>query len=121
MFSAHAFRYYTVNIDVLMFMIFENVKTNIGSYLFLLSHVQVTLFHFEDKPRASSLDVIKSLQNEGNLRVMMLTGDHELSAWRVANAVGIKEVHCSLKPEDKLYHVTSISRDTGGTFYYLHA
>ncbi|CAA0832815.1 Probable cadmium/zinc-transporting ATPase HMA1-chloroplastic [Striga hermonthica] len=75
---------------------------------------KVTLFHFEDKPRAGSLDVIKSLQEQGNLRVMMLTGDHELSAWRVANAVGIKEVHYSLKPEDKLYHVTSISRDTGG-------
>ncbi|XP_075481405.1 putative cadmium/zinc-transporting ATPase HMA1, chloroplastic [Primulina tabacum] len=75
---------------------------------------KVTLFHFEDKPRADSLDVIKSLQDKGNLRVMMLTGDHEMSASRVANAVGIKEVHCSLKPEDKLYHVTSIPRDTGG-------
>ncbi|KAL0343546.1 UNVERIFIED_CONTAM: putative cadmium/zinc-transporting ATPase HMA1, chloroplastic [Sesamum angustifolium] len=79
-----------------------------------VNNKKVTLFHFEDKPRAGSLDVIKSLQDEGNLRVMMLTGDHELSARRVANAVGIKEVHCSLKPEDKLYHVTSISRDTGG-------
>lgn len=79
--------------------------------------MQVTLFHFEDKPRADSVDVITTLQNEGNLRVMMLTGDHDLSAWRVADAVGIKEVHCSLKPEDKLYHVTKISRDTG-IFYY---
>ncbi|KAK4393418.1 putative cadmium/zinc-transporting ATPase HMA1, chloroplastic [Sesamum angolense] len=79
-----------------------------------VNNKKVTLFHFEDKPRAGSLNVIKSLQDEGNLRVMMLTGDHELSARRVANAVGIKEVHCSLKPEDKLYHVTSISRDTGG-------
>lgn len=43
----------------------------------------------------------------------MLTGDHELSARRVANAVGIDEIHCSLKPEDKLNHVTSIPRDTG--------
>ncbi|KAL8477018.1 hypothetical protein ACS0TY_029357 [Phlomoides rotata] len=80
----------------------------------LLVDNKVTLFHFEDMPRADSLDVIKTLQSEGNLRVMMLTGDHELSAWRVANATGIKEVHCSLKPEDKLYHVTTISRDTGG-------
>lgn len=80
----------------------------------------MTLFHFEDKPRADSFDVIKSLQNEANLRVMMLTGDHELSAWRVANAVGIKEVHCSLKPEDKLYHVTRISRDTGSIFFHHH-
>ncbi|XP_057771147.1 probable cadmium/zinc-transporting ATPase HMA1, chloroplastic [Salvia miltiorrhiza] len=75
---------------------------------------KVTLFHFEDKPRADSLNVINTLQNEGNLRVMMLTGDHELSARRVADAVGIKEVHCSLKPEDKLYHVAKIPRDTGG-------
>lgn len=43
----------------------------------------------------------------------MLTGDHKASAKRVAQTVGIKEVNCSLKPEDKLYHVTSISRDTG--------
>lgn len=75
--------------------------------------MQVTLFHFEDKPRHGASDVIKALQDDGKLRVMMLTGDHESSAWRVANAVGIKEVHCSLKPEDKLYHVTSISRDAG--------
>ncbi|KAL1564188.1 putative cadmium/zinc-transporting ATPase hma1, chloroplastic [Salvia divinorum] len=75
---------------------------------------KVTLFHFEDKPRVDSFDVINTLQNEGNLRVMMLTGDHELSARRVADAVGIKEYHCSLKPEDKLYHVTKIPRDTGG-------
>ncbi|XP_051126787.1 probable cadmium/zinc-transporting ATPase HMA1, chloroplastic [Andrographis paniculata] len=75
---------------------------------------KITLFHFEDKPRAGCLDVIRSLQDEGNSHVMMLTGDHESSAWRVANAVGIKEVHCSLKPKDKLYHVTKISRDTDG-------
>lgn len=44
---------------------------------------------------------------------MMLTGDHESSAWRVAKAVGISEVYCSLKPEDKLNQVKGISRDMG--------
>lgn len=53
------------------------------------------------------------LKEQAKLHVMMLTGDHELSARRVANAVGIDEVHCALKPEDKLNHVTSIPRDTG--------
>lgn len=43
----------------------------------------------------------------------MLTGDHKSSALRVANAVGINEVYCSLKPEDKLSHVKDISRDMG--------
>lgn len=79
-----------------------------------VNNKKVTLFHFEDKPRDGALEVIQELQDQGKLRVMMLTGDHESSAWRVANAVGIKEVHCSLKPEDKLYHVTNIPRNTGG-------
>ncbi|KAK6923089.1 hypothetical protein RJ641_011393 [Dillenia turbinata] len=75
---------------------------------------KVTLFHFEDKPRPGVLEVISTLRDQAKLRVMMLTGDHESSAWRVANAVGISEVHCSLKPEDKLNHVKKISRDAGG-------
>ncbi|KAL5714064.1 hypothetical protein ACHQM5_016076 [Ranunculus cassubicifolius] len=75
---------------------------------------KVTLFHFEDKPRPGITDVIDALKNHAKMRVMMLTGDHESSALRVANAVGIKEVYCSLKPEDKLNHVKSTSRDTGG-------
>ncbi|XP_052196373.1 probable cadmium/zinc-transporting ATPase HMA1, chloroplastic isoform X2 [Diospyros lotus] len=79
-----------------------------------VNNKKVTLFHFEDRPRPGALDVIQTLQDQANLHVIMLTGDHESSAQRVANAVGINEVHCNLKPEDKLSHVTSISRDTGG-------
>ncbi|KAL8124960.1 hypothetical protein AgCh_012584 [Apium graveolens] len=79
-----------------------------------INNRKVTIFHFEDKPRHGAVDVITELKDRAKLHVMMLTGDHESSAWRVAKAVGIDEVHCSLKPEDKLNHVTSISRDTGG-------
>ncbi|GAB2231750.1 hypothetical protein Drorol1_Dr00010762 [Drosera rotundifolia] len=74
---------------------------------------KVTLFHFEDTPRPGVFDVISLLQAH-RFRVMMLTGDHESSAWRVANTVGISEVHCGLKPEDKLNHVARISREAGG-------
>ncbi|ONK58324.1 uncharacterized protein A4U43_C09F11030 [Asparagus officinalis] len=45
---------------------------------------------------------------------MMLTGDHESSASRVAKCVGINEVYYNLKPEDKLNQVKTASRDTGG-------
>lgn len=75
---------------------------------------KVTLFHFEDKPRPGVSDVVAALRDQARLRLMMLTGDHESSAWRVAKAVGINEVYCSLKPEDKLNQVKNISRDTGG-------
>lgn len=75
---------------------------------------KVTLLHFEDEPRPGAEDVIMALSEQENLRVMMLTGDHDSSAWRIANAVGISEVYCGLKPEDKLNHVKSISKNAGG-------
>ena len=75
--------------------------------------MQVTLIHLEDRPRPGVLDVIAELRDQAKLHIMMLTGDHESSAWRVANAVGINEVYCSLKPEDKLSHVKGVSRDMG--------
>ena len=75
---------------------------------------KVTLIHLEDRPRPGVSNVIQELQDEAKFRVMMLTGDHESSARRVASAVGINEFHCNLKPEDKLSHVKDISRDMGG-------
>ncbi|XP_061339991.1 probable cadmium/zinc-transporting ATPase HMA1, chloroplastic [Gastrolobium bilobum] len=75
---------------------------------------KVTLIHLEDRPRPGVFNVIQELQNEAKFRVMMLTGDHEFSARRVANAVGINEFYCNLKPEEKLSHVKDISREMGG-------
>ncbi|KAG7571873.1 P-type ATPase [Arabidopsis suecica] len=75
---------------------------------------KVTLIHLEDQPRREVSKVITELKSWGGMRVMMLTGDHESSAWRVANAVGIDEVYCNLKPEDKLNHVKNISTYSGG-------
>jgi len=75
--------------------------------------MQVTLIHLEDRPRPGVFNVIQELQDEAKFRVMMLTGDHESSARRVASAVGINEFHCNLKPEDKLSHVKDTSRDMG--------
>ncbi|CAN6541906.1 unnamed protein product [Malus baccata var. baccata] len=69
----------------------------------LSANEKVTLIHLEDRPRPGSSDVIVELQDQAKLRVMMLTGDHESSAWRVANT-----------PEDKLSHVKDVSRETGG-------
>lgn len=78
--------------------------------------MQVTLIHLEDQPRPGVLDAIAELQDQAKLRVMMLTGDHDSSAWKVANAVGISEVYYSLKPEEKLAHVKEISREMGELF-----
>ncbi|GAY50260.1 hypothetical protein CUMW_125270 [Citrus unshiu] len=103
----------------------KELKASLGSVDFITSLCKsedesrkikeaVTLIHLEDRPRPGVSDVIAELKDHARLRVMMLTGDHESSAQRVANAVGINEVYCSLKPEDKLNHVKRTSRDMGG-------
>jgi Cd2+/Zn2+-exporting ATPase len=79
---------------------------------------QVTLFHFEDEPRSGVCEVISTLRDKAKLRIMMLTGDHESSALRVAKAVCIDEVHCCLKPEDKLNKVKAVSREGGRSISY---
>ena len=79
----------------------------------------MTLIHLEDRPRPGVSDVISELKDQAKLRLMMLTGDHKSSARRVANAVGINEVYCSLKPEDKLNHVKRTSRDMGESWILI--
>ncbi|KAM3275651.1 hypothetical protein ACQJBY_044172 [Aegilops geniculata] len=79
----------------------------------LLMDKKMTLFHFEDEPRPGACEVISTLRVKAKLRIMMLTGDHESSALRVAKAVCIDEVHCCLKPEDKLNKVKAVSRRGG--------
>ncbi|XWS33558.1 hypothetical protein CRYUN_Cryun22dG0093500 [Craigia yunnanensis] len=101
---------------------FMHLRYQDTNELLLYIFLKVTLIHLEDKPRPGIFDVISELKDQAKLRVMMLTdqaklrvmmltGDHKSSAWRVAKDVGINDVYCSLKPEDKLNHVKRISRD----------
>lgn len=70
-----------------------------------------TLFHFEDQVREGVASVVANLRDHGGLRLLMLTGDHSLSANRVGDNVGIQEVHAGLKPADKLAHVRRLADD----------
>ena len=65
----------------------------------------------EDAPRERARAAIERLSAIGVGRVVMLTGDHEAAAARVADAVGVGEVHASLKPDNKLRHIDDLRRD----------
>lgn len=70
-------------------------------------------FRFLDKIRPNISLVIQALQKQRNWLAVMLTGDHENSANRVAHEVGIREVYAHLKPEDKLDHVSRLAQERG--------
>lgn len=64
--------------------------------------VAVGVLAISDEPRSDSKEAISSLKNMG-VTPVMLTGDHENAARRIANEVGIAEadVYARLLPEEK--------------------
>ena len=60
-----------------------------------------------DPVKATTPDALRSLQELG-VRVVMLTGDQEATAARVANTLGIVNYRAGVTPAEKLEHVRSL-------------
>jgi len=69
-------------------------------FYYAVDNVLVATYELRDLPKEHAYESIAALKN-ANLRVIMLTGDHEAAAVRVAHEVGIDEVHAHLTPEGK--------------------
>ncbi len=69
-------------------------------FAFAIDNLLVAHFELTDTIREGAADAIKNIQDLG-IDVVMLTGDHEQSAKKVATEVGIKNVYAKLLPQDK--------------------
>ena len=67
----------------------------------------VAAFALADTIRPTSAEGIRRLQSMG-VRVVLATGDSEATAYAIARPLGIKEVHASVLPEQKLSIVQSL-------------
>jgi len=67
------------------------------------------VFELEDRIKAGAKEVTQAITAEG-LRVVMLTGDNELSAAKVANELGITEYRAKMTPQDKLSFIESAQK-----------
>lgn len=77
----------------------------------LLIGSKLYTFRFTDHLRKGVAQTLQSLQKRWNLKLVMLTGDHELSAQAIAKQANVKEYYSELKPEDKLEHVSQLSKN----------
>ncbi|MBK6605972.1 MAG: copper-translocating P-type ATPase [Leptospiraceae bacterium] len=68
------------------------------------------IFAIEDKLKPSSKDAIKKLKSLG-IEPILLTGDNEVTARKIANEVGIEKVFASLLPEDKAKSISSLKAE----------
>ncbi|MDF2649417.1 MAG: cadA [Paenibacillus sp.] len=89
----------------------EAMKTD-GLTLVLVSDDKqiLGLFGIMDEIREESKQVIAALHEVGIRQTVMLTGDHQKTAEKVANAVGVSSYYDSLLPEDKVEKVKWLSR-----------
>jgi Cd2+/Zn2+-exporting ATPase len=66
-----------------------------------------------DRPRETAREAIELMREHGVQWVAMLTGDHQRTAARVAEELGVDEYHAELLPEQKHEYVRSLSRRHG--------
>ncbi|WP_138751377.1 heavy metal translocating P-type ATPase [Paenibacillus sinopodophylli] len=67
------------------------------------------MFGIADEIREESRSVIESLHKLGIKRTIMLTGDHQKTAEKVASAVGVSEFYGNLLPEGKVKRIKELS------------
>lgn len=79
----------------------------------ILIEEKVYIFKFKDTVRPKMRKTIESLKKNWNMIIVMLTGDHEESARRIAHELGIENYRSNLKPEDKLTFVSELSHKKG--------
>lgn len=70
------------------------------------------LFRFRDTPRQKISEMLQAVKARGK-ETVMLTGDHQYSAQRIANELGIDEFHADLTPEGKLNYVSNLAEKKG--------
>lgn len=78
----------------------------------LLIDDHIVLFRFHDTIRENVKKTLKNLKKIG-LKLVMLTGDHQFSAERIAKELDNLSFYANLKPEDKLSHVSHLAEKEG--------
>lgn len=68
---------------------------------------------FEDPLREDAVDTIRRLRGSGIDRMVMLTGDRDVTARRVAERLGLDAYHANLMPEEKITQAEAQSRAGG--------
>jgi len=76
------------------------------------------IFGISDTVRPNVKDSLAALKAQGIKRLVMLTGDNELTADALARELNIDEVHANLLPEEKVDYVKQLKAD-GNTVAFI--
>jgi len=85
------------------------IQKHAARSLVLLAHKGelISAFALEDALKQDSVKAVKRLKAQG-IKVMMLTGDNQATAQRVASLVAVDDYAAELMPEDKLNNIKQL-------------
>jgi Cd2+/Zn2+-exporting ATPase len=64
-----------------------------------------------DKPRENAIEALENIRKIGGKKIVMLTGDDQITANAISSRVGISDVHSQLMPEQKLEIVRNFQKE----------
>jgi P-type Cu+ transporter len=83
------------------------LTSELSEFYFAVNGRVVAVYELFDTPKIDAAESIKTIGELG-IEVIMLTGDHEKSAFAVANEVGIKKVMAELTPQGKSDYIQQL-------------
>ena len=78
------------------------------------------LLRLTDPIKESTLDALKSLRGNG-MRIVMATGDDEITARAVGNRLNIWDIHATLSPEEKASLVKGLQKRAAASLWQATA
>ncbi len=107
--SPTLFREFGLDLEELKDSIYELQNQGKTVVLFGNEKEILGLIAMQDVLRENASQVIQRL-HEMDIRTVMLTGDNQHTAQRVAEQLGIDEVHANLKPDEKVVEIEKLMK-----------
>lgn len=89
------------------FNISYSFNTNNSVYLFAINQKIVATFELEDEIKNDAKEFVSYIQNSG-IQLIMLTGDNEKVAQKIATQLGITQFLCGIDPIQKAQYIKTL-------------
>ena len=86
------------------------IESDNSLFFFAIDGKIMSYFELEDRIKEGGVELVNALRKH-DIETIMLTGDNEKTAQKVAQSVGIAKLHHGLSPEDKLDFVEKLQQE----------
>ncbi|MDF1877825.1 heavy metal translocating P-type ATPase [Sulfurimonas sp. SAG-AH-194-L11] len=87
-----------------------NYMSENSLFFFAINKELIAIYELSDTIKDGAKELVSTLKQK-DIETIMLTGDHQQSAEKVASFIGIDNVHANLSPQDKLLFLQELQKN----------